>query len=295
MFELTRISVVPATVHAPANIRGHAPRLCPAGSRRRIYRMFAHAWLIFPVLMLAALSRLAGAATAYVEGEALYRERILPPPGATLIVTLEDVSRADAKSTEIASARRLVAGGPPYGWRLAYDDGLAAAPKRLVLRARIVIGESLWMTTDTVVPLPDPAAGAAPSLRLVQVIRPATSPVVATSPVTPDCAAAVTQADMTRCAHEAFLSANQRYAERYAALATGLPAAQRDRLRQMQTSWIGYRTAACRFESGAAQGGSVQSQVYWLCAVRMTRERTEALGLLANCAEGDVACNRPAR
>ena len=98
---------------------------------------------------------------------------------------------------------------------------------------------------------------------------------------------------MARCAHEQFLASGQAYAQRYAALAARLPAAQRDRLRRMQKAWIGYRTTACQFESGAAQGGSVQAQLNWLCAARMTDERAEALGRLATCAEGDVTCNRP--
>ena len=60
------------------------------------------------------LLRPGAAGTAFVDGEALYRERILPPPDATLVVSLQDASRADAPSIEIASTRMLVPGGPPY-------------------------------------------------------------------------------------------------------------------------------------------------------------------------------------
>lgn len=250
--------------------------------------MSSHPRRLLATLLCAAAWQPASA-TAFVEGEALYRERMLPPPGATLIVTLEDVSRADAKATEIASARRLVAGAPPYRWRIGYDAALAAAPRRLALRASIVSADGLWMTTDTFVPLPDPPASAAPSLRLVRVAEPAAAPPGV------DCAAASTQAEMAQCAHADFLAASAACSARYAALAAILPAAQRSRLQRTQKAWLGYRTAACRFESGAAQGGSVQSQLNRLCAARMTRERAEALGRLADCAEGDVTCNRPAR
>ena len=45
-----------------------------------------------------------------LSGEAFYRERKYVPPGAKLHVTLEDVSRADASSTVIASSTTLLAG-----------------------------------------------------------------------------------------------------------------------------------------------------------------------------------------
>lgn len=107
-----------------------------------------------------------------------------------------------------------------------------------------------------------------------------------------DCAAPLTQADMARCAYEEFLASNSAYAKQNAALSATLTPAQRDRLRKMQKAWLGYRTAACAFESGAAQGGTVQAQINWLCAARMTRERADQLARMASCREGDVTCNR---
>ena len=107
----------------------------------------------------------------------------------------------------------------------------------------------------------------------------------------PDCAAAAsTQAAMNACAHDDFVAANVDYAERYRALSQPLAAAQRERLRRMQTAWIGYRTAACRFESGPVSGGSAYDFVYWQCAARMTRERSGQLDAMAHCREGDLAC-----
>ncbi len=99
---------------------------------------------------------------------------------------------------------------------------------------------------------------------------------------------------MNACASDDFLAAGSVYAERYQALSKRLPAAQRDRLRRMQSAWLSFRTAACRFESGPAAGGSVEQYVYWQCAARMTRERSIELDGLARCPEGDIACS-PAR
>lgn len=107
------------------------------------------------------------------------------------------------------------------------------------------------------------------------------------------CSAAVTQADLARCAYEEFLSANADYAAAYKVLADGFPQKRRGNFRRMQKSWIAYRTAACDFESAASAGGSVQEMLKWQCGARMTRARTQELVALAQCKEGDVACTRP--
>ena len=199
---------------------------------RSMHRRLWSAALFFLVLPCSV-----AADTAFVEGEAVYRERIMPPPGAMLIAAM---------------------------------------------------------------PLPNSASGGEPSLKLVRVTPVPANPGAPSasqpgSTRNADCAAPITQADMARCAHEDFLVASDAYSKQYAALSATLTAAQRDRLRKMQKAWLGYRTAACAFESGAAQGGSVQSQINWLCAARMTLERAGELARMASCREGDVACNRGVR
>ena len=59
----------------------------------------------------------------------------------------------------------------------------------------------------------------------------------------------------------------------------------------MQSAWLNFRTAACRFEGGASSGGSAQDYVYWNCAARVTRERDVELVRLATCCEGDIRCS----
>jgi uncharacterized protein YecT (DUF1311 family) len=109
----------------------------------------------------------------------------------------------------------------------------------------------------------------------------------------PDCAAATTQAGMTECAYEDLLSATADYSASYKAVSGKLASRpQHDQLRRTQRLWIEYRTAACKFESSSAKGGSVQGMVNWQCAARMTRARTAELVKLASCPEGDVSCPR---
>ncbi len=72
-----------------------------------------------------------------ISGDVWYRERIALPPGAKVIVTLEDQSRADAPATVITDHTHIVDGQGPYSFRLVYDP--AAIDERMTygLRARI--------------------------------------------------------------------------------------------------------------------------------------------------------------
>ncbi|MGD8810816.1 MAG: YbaY family lipoprotein [Gammaproteobacteria bacterium] len=92
-----------------------------------------------------------------ISGEVWYRERIALPPGAEVIVTLEDQSRADAPATVIADYTHVVdeAQGP-YSFRLVYDP--AAIDERMTygLRARIEHDGDLMFTTMEHI---DPFAG----------------------------------------------------------------------------------------------------------------------------------------
>jgi uncharacterized protein YecT (DUF1311 family) len=106
-----------------------------------------------------------------------------------------------------------------------------------------------------------------------------------------DCGALTTQSERAQCVFADFEHANADYAKAYADLRRGLPAAQRQRVLRMQKLWLDYRTAACDFEAGALQGGSLQSEVRWRCVARMTRERTAELARMAQCVEGDITCS----
>ena len=119
----------------------------------------------------------------------------------------------------------------------------------------------------------------------------ALAPPMAAAQAPTDCvAAAATQSALNACAYEDFLAASGEQAQRLKALDPRLSAAQRTRFRAAQKAWIGWRSAQCDFESGAAAGGSVREFVRWGCAARLTRERTQALEQMAACREGDAAC-----
>ena len=88
-----------------------------------------------------------------ISGEVWYRERIALPPGAEVIVTLEDQSRADAPATVITDYTHIVDGQGPYSFRLVYDP--AAIDERMTygLRARIEHdGKRMFSSTEHIDP-----------------------------------------------------------------------------------------------------------------------------------------------
>ena len=91
-----------------------------------------------------------------ISGEVWYRERMALPPGAEVIVMLEDQSRADAPATIITDYTHTVDGAGPYRFRLVYDP--AAIDDRMTygLRARIEHdGKLLFTSTEHINPFAD--------------------------------------------------------------------------------------------------------------------------------------------
>ena len=58
---------------------------------------------------------------ARIEGNVIYRERIMLPPGAQVEVQLQDISRADALASVLATVMLTPEGGPPYPFAIEYD------------------------------------------------------------------------------------------------------------------------------------------------------------------------------
>lgn len=108
-----------------------------------------------------------GIGTATVSGTASWRERMSLPPGASFEATLEDVSRADARSEVIGRTRIETPGAPPIRFSIPYDPSRVQARNRHVVRARVMHEGRLLFTTDTAYPVSLPA-GQPVELRLVR-------------------------------------------------------------------------------------------------------------------------------
>ena len=84
---------------------------------------------------------------ASIEGQVFYRERMLLPPGAQVEIELQDISRADAPATVVASVRLTPDHGPPYLFSIEYDPARIDPRMRYGLRAAITAGDRLMFTT----------------------------------------------------------------------------------------------------------------------------------------------------
>lgn len=98
----------------------------------------------------------AGGEMATVEGQVYYRERMLLPPGFEVEVQLQDISRADAMASVLATVTLQPEGAPPYPFSIAYDPATIDPRLRYALRATISRGDQLLFTTDEYI---DPFAG----------------------------------------------------------------------------------------------------------------------------------------
>jgi putative lipoprotein len=86
---------------------------------------------------------------ASIQGAATYHERIMLPAEAVFEATLEDVSRADAAALVLGRTRIENPGNPPIRFNIGYDPIRIDPRHTYVVRARIVVRDRLWFTTDT--------------------------------------------------------------------------------------------------------------------------------------------------
>lgn len=86
-----------------------------------------------------------------VQGSVSYRERIMLLPGSTMHVSVQDVSRADARAETIADVNYTLQGsGPPYGYSIRVFNDRIDPQHTYAVRAEIrnPRGEVIF-TTDT--------------------------------------------------------------------------------------------------------------------------------------------------
>jgi putative lipoprotein len=89
------------------------------------------------------------AETARIEGQITYRERMMLPPGAEVEIQLQDISRADAMATVLATVTLTPESGPPYPFAIEYDPANIDSRMRYALRATITVGDKMmFATTD---------------------------------------------------------------------------------------------------------------------------------------------------
>ncbi len=84
-----------------------------------------------------------------LDGEVFYLQRIALPPTATLSVSLQDVSLADAPAQVIDEQKGQVQGQVPLKFQLSYDPQQVKPGHRYSVSARIENdGQLLFITTE---------------------------------------------------------------------------------------------------------------------------------------------------
>ena len=87
--------------------------------------------------------------TRHLEGEVFYLQRMALPPAATLSVSLQDVSLADAPAVELARQNGPVQGQVPLAFRLDYDPAKVQPNRRYAVSARIELdGRLMFINTE---------------------------------------------------------------------------------------------------------------------------------------------------
>ena len=99
--------------------------------------------------LLAACQSPQPVAKAALDGEVFYLQRIALPPTATLSVTLQDVSLADAPAVTLAKQQGPVNGQVPLPFHLDYDPAQVKPGHRYSVSARIEHeGKLLFISTE---------------------------------------------------------------------------------------------------------------------------------------------------
>jgi putative lipoprotein len=141
-----------------------------------IERITAMRVLTSALATVIALAGFGANAMDTITGTATYRERIAMPPGVTLEVRLEDVSRMDVPAKILSTVTVNEAGNPPYDFTIPYNPDVIQDARRYTVRASLRLGERLLFTTDTHTPVLTNGAGTDVAITMVRVQTPAQPP-----------------------------------------------------------------------------------------------------------------------
>nr|WP_241263061.1 YbaY family lipoprotein [Parahaliea mediterranea] len=91
-----------------------------------------------------------------ITGQVMYRERMILPPAAEVTVEFQDISRADAPASTLATVMMPASAGPPYDFSIDYSPRDIDPRHRYALRATITLDDRLMFTSTDYI---DPFAG----------------------------------------------------------------------------------------------------------------------------------------
>lgn len=105
--------------------------------------------LLAAATLMSACQSMAPATKTSLDGEVFYLQRIALPPNATLTVSLQDVSLADAPALVLDEQKGPVKGQVPLPFHLSYDPVQVNPGHRYSVSARIEVdGKLIFITTE---------------------------------------------------------------------------------------------------------------------------------------------------
>jgi len=105
--------------------------------------------LLAAATLLSACQSTTPAGKVGLDGEVFYLQRIALPPSATLSVSLQDVSLADAPAVVLDEQKGPVKGQVPLPFHLTYDPAQVKPGHSYSVSARIELdGKLLFITTE---------------------------------------------------------------------------------------------------------------------------------------------------
>jgi len=105
--------------------------------------------LLAAATVLSACQSTTPSGKASLDGEVFYLQRIALPPSATLSVSLQDVSLADAPAVVLDEQKGPIKGQVPLPFHLSYDPTQVKPGHRYSVSARIEgNGELMFITTE---------------------------------------------------------------------------------------------------------------------------------------------------
>ncbi|SNS23381.1 YbaY family lipoprotein [Tropicimonas sediminicola] len=107
----------------------------------------------FLLALMALIGAPAPGIAETLTGTVTYLQRIMLPPSAEVVISFQDVSRADAPAEVLATYRIPEPGAPPYRFAFAYDPARIDPAHSYTVMARVIEGDRLLMITDTAYPV----------------------------------------------------------------------------------------------------------------------------------------------
>jgi uncharacterized lipoprotein YbaY len=126
-----------------------------------------------PLVLVLCACQPFGPDSETVAGVLTYRERIALPPEAVAVISVVDLSGADAENNLLGRTEIVGPGNPPIPFEVRYRRAAVNPERQYGVRAQIAVDKELWLTTDRLYPV---LTHGAPNDTEIMLVRPSQDP-----------------------------------------------------------------------------------------------------------------------